>query len=76
MDWMVVVLGGTCLERSRQGVVVPGNTISVISFLGGGCFRWYLLNELLFWAGIIWVLLNLDCKCLRNYSLGKELSKW
>ena len=76
MDWMVVVLGGTCLERSRQGVVVPGTTISVSSFLGGGCFRWYLLNELLFWAGIIWVLVNLDCKCLRNYSLGKELSKW
>ena len=67
MDWMVVVLGGTCLERSRQGVVVPGTTISVSSFLGGGCFRWYLLNELLFWAGMIRVLVILDCKCLRNY---------
>ena len=46
---MVVVLGGTCLERSRQGVVVPGTTISV-SFLGGGCCRWYVLNELLLWT--------------------------
>ena len=64
---MVVVLGGTCLERSRQGVVVPGTTISVSGFLGGGCFRWYLLNELLFWAGMIWVLVIIDGKCLGNY---------
>ena len=40
MDCVVVVLGGTCLESSRQGVVVPGTTISVSSFLSGGCFRW------------------------------------
>ena len=63
----MVILGGTCPESCHQGVVVPGKTVSVSSFLGGGCFRWYLLNELLIWAGMIWVLVIMDGKCLGNY---------